>query len=132
MVKTKNSTTIQFSSEQLLQQPFQLLHSSCHQGAAIFLSDACQLEVNLFQFGLMLPNLYNLLNVFTLKETICPRICSKSLLKSGKSPLLVDMNRSKLRLNLHLILSCFKTNGSPQVAGLSPRIGGCGFPYRLL
>ena len=44
-----------------------------------------------------------LLSVFTLKEMICPRICWKSLLKSGKSPLPVDMHRSKLRLNLHLI-----------------------------
>ena len=61
-----------------------------------------------------------LLNVFTLKETICPRICSKSLLKSGKSPLLVDMHRSKLRVNLHLIqllqnlMAAFKLQGCHQ------------------
>ena len=34
-------------------------------------------------------------SVFTLKETICPKICSKSRLKSAKSPLPVDVRRSK-------------------------------------
>ena len=36
-----------------------------------------------------------LLSVFTLKETICPKICSKSRLKSAQSPLSVDVRRSK-------------------------------------
>ena len=38
------------------------------------------------------------LSVFTLKETICPRICSKSLLKSGKTRLPVDVRCSKTSL----------------------------------
>ena len=36
-----------------------------------------------------------LLSVFTLIETICPQICSKSRLKSAKSLLPVDVRRSK-------------------------------------
>ena len=32
-----------------------------------------------------------LLSVFTLKETICPRICSKSRTKSARSPLPVGL-----------------------------------------
>ena len=39
-----------------------------------------------------------LLSVFTLTETICPNICSKSWLKSAKSPLPVDVRRSKTSL----------------------------------
>ena len=39
-----------------------------------------------------------LLSVFTVKETICPRICSKSLPKSSKSQFPVDMRRSKTSL----------------------------------
>ena len=39
-----------------------------------------------------------LLSVFTLKETICPRICSKSRPKSAKTPLPVDVRRSKTPL----------------------------------
>ena len=39
-----------------------------------------------------------LLSVFTLKETICPKICSKSRLKSAKSLLPVDVRRSKTSL----------------------------------
>ena len=35
------------------------------------------------------------LNVFTLIETICPKIFPKSRLKSAKSPLPVDVRRSK-------------------------------------
>jgi len=38
------------------------------------------------------------LSVFTLIETICPQICSKSPLKSAKSPLPVDVRRSKTSL----------------------------------
>ena len=36
-----------------------------------------------------------LLSVFILKETICPRICSKSRPKSAKNPLAVDVRRLK-------------------------------------
>ena len=39
-----------------------------------------------------------LLSVLTLIETICPKICSKSRLKSAKSPLPVDPRRSKTSL----------------------------------
>ena len=35
---------------------------------------------------------------FTLKETICPKICSKSRSKSAKTPLPVDMHGSKTSL----------------------------------
>ena len=38
------------------------------------------------------------LSVFTLIETICPRICSKSQPKSVKTPLPVDVRRSKTSL----------------------------------
>ena len=38
------------------------------------------------------------LSVFTLKETICPRICSKSRPISAKTPLPVDVRRSKTSL----------------------------------
>ena len=38
------------------------------------------------------------LSVFTLIETICPKVCSKSRLKCAKSPLSVDMRRSKTLL----------------------------------
>ena len=41
---------------------------------------------------------FALLSVFTLKETICPRICSKTLPRSSKSPLPVDVRRSKTSL----------------------------------
>ena len=47
-----------------------------------------------------------LLSVFTLKETICPRICSKTLPRSAKSPLPVDVRRSKtslLKLTIELL-----------------------------
>ena len=39
-----------------------------------------------------------LLSVFTLIETICPRNCSKSRLRSAKSPLPVDVRRSTTSL----------------------------------
>ena len=39
-----------------------------------------------------------LLSVLILIETICPKICSKSRLKSAKSPLQVDVRRSKTSL----------------------------------
>ena len=39
-----------------------------------------------------------LLSVFTILETIWPKVCSKSRLKSAKSPLLVDARGSKTSL----------------------------------
>ena len=39
-----------------------------------------------------------LLSAFTLQETICPNICSKSRPKSAKNPLPVDVRRSKTPL----------------------------------
>ena len=41
---------------------------------------------------------YVLLSVFTLIETTCPNVCSKSRLKSAKSPLPLDVCRSKTSL----------------------------------
>ena len=38
------------------------------------------------------------LSVFTLMEKICLKFCSKSPLKSMKSPLLIDLRRSKTSL----------------------------------
>ena len=49
---------------------------------------------------------FELLSVFTLKETICPRICSKTLPRGAKSPLPVDVRRSKtslLKLTIELL-----------------------------
>ena len=42
-------------------------------------------------------------SVLILIETICPKICSKSRLKSAKSPLSVDVRRSKTSLFKHPI-----------------------------
>ena len=39
-----------------------------------------------------------LLSVLILIETICPKMCSKSRLKSAKSPLPVDVRRSRTSL----------------------------------
>ena len=39
-----------------------------------------------------------LLSVFTLKETFCPRTCSKSRLRRAKNPLPFDVRRSKMPL----------------------------------
>ena len=52
-----------------------------------------------------------LLSVFTPRETICPRIYSKSRPRSSESPLPVDMRRSKTPLQLRndlLALSLFE------------------------
>ena len=43
------------------------------------------------------PNLYCIF-FLTVIETICPKMCSKSRLKSAKSPLSVDVRRSKTSL----------------------------------
>ena len=64
-----------------------------------------------------------LLSVFTLKETICSQICSKSRLKSAKSPLPVDVRRSKTSL-LKVLLKIVTENGiySPPMKVISNTI----------
>ena len=64
-----------------------------------FLRDACQPEVSLFSLLICLDaTKFVLLAVFTLIETICPNICSKSRLKIAKSQLPVYVRRSKTSL----------------------------------
>ena len=55
-----------------------------------------------------------LLSVFTLIETICPRICSKSRTKSAKIPLPLDVRRSKTSL-LKLSNSLFPNQRNKQI-----------------
>ena len=52
-----------------------------------------------------------LLSVWTLKETICPKFCSKSRLKSAKGPPPVDVRRSKTSL-LKVLLKIMTENGN--------------------
>ena len=52
-----------------------------------------------------------LLSVFTLKETICPKVCSKSWLKNAKGSLLVDERRSKTPLLIKVLLKIMTENG---------------------
>ena len=75
-----------------------------------FLNDACQPEVSLFFLICLGTNKYVLLSVFTLKETICSQICSKSRLKSSKSLLPVYVRRSKTSL-LKVLLKIATENG---------------------
>ena len=49
-----------------------------------------------------------LLSVFTVTGTICPKICSKSLLKSSKSQLPVDVRRSKTSLTKMRVCYLFR------------------------
>ena len=64
-----------------------------------------------------------MLRVFTLKETICPKICSKSRLKSAKGSLPVDVRRSKTSL-LKVLLKIMTENGiySPPMKVISNTI----------
>ena len=65
----------------------------------VFLRDARQPEVSLFSLLICLDaTKFVLLAVFTLIETICPNICSKSRLKIAKSQLPVYVRRSKTSL----------------------------------
>ena len=60
----------------------------------VFLRDARQPEVSLFSLLICLDaTKFVLLAVFTLIETFCPKMCSKSRLKSAKSPLPVYVRR---------------------------------------
>ena len=55
-------------------------------------SEPFSLLVSLYATVFVLPS------VLILKETICPKICSKSRLKCAKSPFPVDVRRSKTSL----------------------------------
>ena len=68
-----------------------------------------------------------LLSVFTLKETFCPRMCSKSRLKSAKNPLPVDVPRSKTSLlKLHNNWHLDSIHGyTPRSLRCTTRGGGC-------
>ena len=64
-------------------------------------------------FSFNMPWRYQIcmLRVFTLKETICPKICSKSRLKSAKGSLPVDERRSKTPLLFKVLLKIMTENG---------------------
>ena len=70
-----------------------------------FLSDTRKPEVR-FSSLLICPDATKFvwLSVFTLRETICPKFCSKSRLKCAKSPLPVDARPSKTSLLLLSII----------------------------
>ena len=76
-------------------------------------------------FSFNMPWRYQIcmLRVFTLKETICPKICSKSRLKSAKGSLPVDVRRSKTSL-LKVLLKIMTENGiySPPMKVISNTI----------
>ena len=65
---------------------------------AACLSDDRERRVFLFFKLYLNATKFVLLSVFTLKGTFCSRICSKSRLKSAKSPHPVDVRRSKTSL----------------------------------
>ena len=68
-----------------------------------------------------------LLSVFTLKETFCPRICSKSRRKSAKSPLPVGVGRSKtslLKIHNNWLLDSIHCY-TPRSLRCTTRGGGC-------
>ena len=62
------------------------------------MSNACQPEVSVFLFNVSWRYQICVMSVFTLIETICPRICSKSQLNSAKMSLSVDVRCSKTSL----------------------------------
>ena len=62
----------------------------------MFLSDECQMEVRPFPLSMFLEcTKFVVLSVSTLIKMICMKIWTKSLLKNAKSPLPVDVRRSK-------------------------------------
>ena len=64
-----------------------------------FLSDARQPELSFFSLLICLDaTTFVWLSVLTLTETICPKVCSKSRIKSAKSSLRIDVRRSKRSL----------------------------------
>ena len=88
-----------------------------------FLSDVVQPEVSLFLFNICLGSTkFLLLSVFPFKETIYPKICSKSRLRCAKSSLPVGVRRSKR--SLPVLLKIMTENGiySPPMKVISNTI----------
>ena len=93
-----------------------------------FLSDACQPEVRPSPFFICLDaNKFVLLSFFSLIKTIYPRVWTKPLPSDSKSPLPVDVRRSKtllLKLRndwfpglslVYLVILCFWVKDSPLI-----------------
>ena len=93
-----------------------------------FLSDACQPEVRPFLFFICLDaNKFVLLSFFSLIKTIYQRVWTKPLPSDSKSPLSVDVRRSrtlllKLRNDwfpgqswVYLVILCFWVKDSPLI-----------------
>ena len=80
-------------------------HMKARSSTVTFLSDARQPEVSFFSLLIYLDaTKFVWLSVLTLTETICPKVCSKSRIKSAKSSLRIDVRRSKRSLlNLPII-----------------------------
>ena len=88
-----------------------------------FLSDVVQPEVSLFLFNICLGSTkFLLLSVFFFKETIYPKICSKSRLRCAKSSLPVDARRSKTSLPVLLKIMTENGTNSPPMKVISNTI----------
>ena len=76
-----------------------------------------------FSFNMLDATKFILLSVFTLKEMICPKICSKSRHKSAKGSVPVDVRRSKTSL-LKVLPKIMTENGiySPPMKVISNTI----------
>ena len=74
-------------------------HMNVRSSSVTILSDARQPKVSLFSLLICFDaTKFVRLSVLTLKETICPKVCSKSQLKCAKSSLRIDVRRSKRSL----------------------------------
>ena len=88
-----------------------------------FLSDVVQPEVSLFLFNICLGSTkFLLLSVFFFKETIYPKICSKSRLRCAKSSLPVDARHSKTSLPVLLKIMTENGTNSPPMKVISNTI----------
>ena len=88
-----------------------------------FLSDVVQPEVSLFLFNICLGSTkFLLLSVFPFKETIYPKICSKSRLRCAKSSLPVDARCSKTSLPVLLKIMTENGTNSPPMKVISNTI----------
>ena len=88
-----------------------------------FLSDVVQPEVSLFLFNICLGSTkFLLLSVFPFKETIYPKICSKSRLRCAKSSLPVDARHSKTSLPVLLKIMTENGTNSPPMKLISDTI----------